>query len=68
LRDRCKSRGLWPLIEADGGQNCESAGQAIEAGSNAIVAGAAIFGSQDHAAAIVAIPEFNQPSARKACL
>jgi ribulose-phosphate 3-epimerase len=68
LRDRCNTRGLWPVIEADGGQNCESAGQAIEAGANAIVAGSPIFGSRDYVAAIVAIRESNQPSARKACL
>ena len=39
LRQLCDARGLDPVIEVDGGQNCESAGQAIEAGANAIVAG-----------------------------
>ena len=33
-----------------GRQNCESGGQAIKAGANAIVAGSAIFGSPDYAA------------------
>jgi ribulose-phosphate 3-epimerase len=55
LRRLCHARGLSPVIEVDGGQNCESAGQAIEAGANAIVAGSAIFGSPDYAAAIAAI-------------
>jgi ribulose-phosphate 3-epimerase len=55
LRQLCKERGLDPVIEVDGGQNCESAGKAIEAGANAIVAGSAIFGSHDYAAAIAAI-------------
>jgi ribulose-phosphate 3-epimerase len=68
LRDLCDTRGLYPVIEADGGQNCESAGQAIEAGANAIVAGSAIFGSTDYAAAIAAIREPNKSSVRKACL
>ena len=55
-----------PLIEVDGGQNCESAERAIEAGANAIVAASALFGLPDYAAAIVAIREAHRPSARKA--
>ena len=57
LRQLCETRGLDPIIEVDGGQNHESAGQAIEAGANAIVAGSAIFGSHDYAAAIAGIRE-----------
>jgi ribulose-phosphate 3-epimerase len=48
----------------DGGENRESARQAIEAGANAIVAGSAIFGSNDYAAAIAAIREANGPLTR----
>ena len=55
LRRFCEERGLDPIIEVDGGENRESAGQAIEAGANAIVAGSAIFGSADYASAIAAI-------------
>jgi ribulose-phosphate 3-epimerase len=55
LRQLCDERGLNPVIEVDGGQNSESARQAIEAGANAIVAGSAIFGSHDYAAAIASI-------------
>jgi ribulose-phosphate 3-epimerase len=55
LRQLCDGRGLNPTIEVDGGQNCASASQAIEAGANAIVAGSAIFGSPDYAATITAI-------------
>jgi ribulose-phosphate 3-epimerase len=66
LRQLCERRGLDPVIEVDGGQNCESAGQAIEAGANAIVAGSAIFGSPDYAVAIAAIREASRPPARKA--
>lgn len=66
LRRHCEARGLSPVIEVDGGQNCASAAQAIEAGANAIVAGSAIFGSADYAAAIAAIREAHRPSIRKA--
>jgi ribulose-phosphate 3-epimerase len=55
LRQRCDARGLDPVIEVDGGQNCAHAGEAIAAGANAIVAGSAIFGSGDYAAAIASI-------------
>jgi ribulose-phosphate 3-epimerase len=66
LREICDARGLDPFIEVDGGENSETAGQAIEAGANAIVAGSAIFGSQDYAAAIVAIRDAARPLAGKA--
>jgi ribulose-phosphate 3-epimerase len=66
LRQLCNERGLDPVIEVDGGQNCESAGEAIEAGANAIVAGSAIFGSHDYAAAIAAIRAGRCPPARQA--
>jgi ribulose-phosphate 3-epimerase len=55
LRELCDSRGLDPVIEVDGGQNCEHAGKAVACGANAIVAGSAIFGAKDYAAAIAAI-------------
>jgi ribulose-phosphate 3-epimerase len=55
LRRLCESKGLHPWIEVDGGQNGENAALAVEAGANAIVAGSAIFGSSDYAAAIARI-------------
>jgi ribulose-phosphate 3-epimerase len=55
LRRMCESRGLSPWIEVDGGQNAENAARAVEAGADAIVAGSAIFGSDDYAAAIARI-------------
>jgi ribulose-phosphate 3-epimerase len=55
LRQLCDVRGLEPVIEVDGGQNCEHAGEAIAAGASAIAAGSAIFSSKDYAAAIAGI-------------
>ena len=55
LRSVCEAQGLNPVIEVDGGQNCQHAGEAVAAGANAIVAGSAIFGAKDYAAAIAAI-------------
>ena len=51
----CAEKELDPWIEVDGGQSGENAGLAVEAGANAIVAGSAIFGAMDYAAAIAGI-------------
>jgi ribulose-phosphate 3-epimerase len=55
LRALCDRRGLSPVIEVDGGLKGDSAGAAIAAGANAVVAGSAIFGSIDYAAAIAGL-------------
>jgi ribulose-phosphate 3-epimerase len=55
LRKICAERGLQPAIAVDGGENVATAGQAAAAGATAIVAGSAIFGAQDYAAAIAAV-------------
>jgi len=65
LRQLCAARGLDPVIEVDGGENRESAGEAIAAGATAIVAGNAIFGSHDYAESITAIRESFRPSVQK---
>lgn len=46
---------LLVQAEPDGGLNAEHAASAIEAGADAIVAGAAMFGSRDYAAVTVRI-------------
>jgi ribulose-phosphate 3-epimerase len=55
LRRLCESRGLDPWIQADGGQNADNAALVVEAGADAIVAGSAIFGARNYAAAITRI-------------
>jgi ribulose-phosphate 3-epimerase len=55
LRQICAERGLHPVIEVDGGENVTTVGRAAAAGATAIVAGSAIFGTQDYTAAIAAI-------------
>jgi ribulose-phosphate 3-epimerase len=52
LRRLCAARGLEPWIEVDGGQNGANAWEAVDAGADALVAGSAIFGAPDYAAAI----------------
>jgi ribulose-phosphate 3-epimerase len=55
LRAMCAARNLLPVIEVDGGENATTAGEAAAAGATAIVAGSAIFGTEDYTAAIAAI-------------
>ena len=55
LRAICAERGLYPVIEVDGGENATTAAQAAAAGATAIVAGSAIFGAKDYAKAIAEI-------------
>lgn len=51
----CAERGLHPVIEVDGGENMATAARAAATGATAIVAGSAIFGAKDYAAAIGSI-------------
>jgi ribulose-phosphate 3-epimerase len=55
LRKMCTTRRLDPWIQVDGGVAPESIGLAREAGANAFVAGSAIFGHPDYAAAIASL-------------
>ena len=57
LRRLCEERGLEPVIEVDGGQDCAHAAQAVAAGATAIVAGSAVFGAPDYREAIREIRE-----------
>jgi ribulose-phosphate 3-epimerase len=55
LRRLCESRRLDPWIEVDGGEDAKNAALAVAAGADAIVAGTAIFGSEDYTTAIARI-------------
>src|SRR5438094_1242767 len=55
LRRLCEQRRLEPWIAVDGGQDAQNAARAVAAGADAIIAGSAIFGSTEYAAAIAAI-------------
>ncbi len=65
LRRLCDARGLSPYIEVDGGQSGDNAWRAVEAGADALVAGAAVFGSADYAKAIARLRAHEAP--RQAC-
>jgi ribulose-phosphate 3-epimerase len=60
MLDRIQSRAL---LEVDGGVKVDNAAQIIAAGANVLVAGSAIFSSQDYAGTIAALRAAGQPVA-----
>jgi ribulose-phosphate 3-epimerase len=62
LRRLCDTRGLNPYIEVDGGQNGDNAWQAVDAGADALVAGSAVFGSDDYARAVARLRAHVRPA------
>jgi ribulose-phosphate 3-epimerase len=62
LRRLCDSRGLDPYIEVDGGQNGDNAWQAVDAGADALVAGSAVFGSDDYARSVARLRAHLRPA------
>ncbi len=55
LRSWIEERGLCCELEVDGGVDADTAALCIQAGANVLVAGSAVFGKPDRAAAIRAI-------------
>lgn len=51
----CADHGVSPLIEVDGGINASNAHDVVAAGANVLVAGSAVFGTDDPAQAIAEI-------------
>ena len=55
LRNRIDTDGLRILVEIDGGINADTIEQAAEAGVDCFVAGSAVYGADDPAAAVSAL-------------
>jgi ribulose-phosphate 3-epimerase len=55
VRETIEKRGLKALVEADGGVKPSNARRFVDAGAQVLVAGSAVFGAPDRAAAIRAI-------------
>ena len=53
----CKRHGVDPMIEVDGGVGMGKIEQIVAAGANVLVAGSAVFGSQDPAQAVFDLRE-----------
>lgn len=61
VRERVERLGLATRIEVDGGVKPSNAWRFVEAGADVLVAGSAVFGAPDRAAAILAIREARRP-------
>ncbi len=48
----CKEHGVSPLVEVDGGIGAQNAERVVRAGANVLVAGSAVFKSEDRSKAI----------------
>ena len=57
LSDECKKRGLTPWLEVDGGVDTVTAPECVKAGANLLVAGSAVFGKEDVAAAVAGLKQ-----------
>lgn len=55
LMELCKEQNVQPLIQVDGGITSETAPLVTKAGANVLVAGSAVFGKPDRAAAIASL-------------
>jgi ribulose-phosphate 3-epimerase len=57
LRQRITQRGLATELEVDGGVKIDNIHQVVAAGANVLVAGSAVFNTDDYAATIAALRE-----------
>lgn len=62
IKAMCDRKGVNPWIEVDGGVGPANAYKVIEAGANAIVAGSAVFNSDNYAEAIQGIKDSKAPA------
>lgn len=61
LRDRIDAQGLPTLIQVDGGVKPTNAWRFVDAGAHVLVAGSAVFGAPDRAAALQGIRAAQAP-------
>lgn len=66
LRRLCQEHGVSPLVEVDGGIVARTAAEAAGAGANVLVAGSAVFGAPDRAAAIAALRRSAEAAGKRA--
>jgi ribulose-phosphate 3-epimerase len=57
LRQRIKERGLSTELEVDGGVKIDNIREVVAAGADVLVAGSAVFNTEDYAATITALRE-----------
>ena len=63
LRSMCERHGVSPMIEVDGGISSKNIAEVVEAGANVLVAGSAVFKSDDPAAEVALLQKLGNEAA-----
>ena len=66
LRAMCERHGVSPLIEVDGGISSKNIADVVKAGANVLVAGSAVFKSEDPAAEVALLQKLGNEAAQEA--
>ena len=66
LKAMCERHGVSPLIEVDGGISSKNIAEVVKAGANVLVAGSAVFKSEDPAAEVALLQKLGNKAAQEA--
>ena len=66
LKTMCERHGVSPLIEVDGGISSKNIAEVVKAGANVLVAGSAVFKSEDPAAEVALLQKLGNEAAQEA--
>ena len=66
LKAMCERHGVSPLIEVDGGISSKNIADVVNAGANVLVAGSAVFKSEDPAAEVALLQKLGNEAAQEA--
>ena len=66
LKAMCERHGVSPLIEVDGGISSKNIAEVVKAGANVLVAGSAVFKSEDPAAEVALLQKLGNEDAQEA--
>ena len=66
LTAMCERHGVSPLIEVDGGISSKNIADVVNAGANVLVAGSAVFKSEDPAAEVALLQKLGNEAAQEA--
>ena len=66
LKAMCERHGVSPMIEVDGGISSKNIAEVVKAGADVLVAGSAVFKSEDHAAEVALLQKLGNEAAQEA--
>ena len=66
LKAMCERHGVSPMIEVDGGISSKNIAEVVKAGADVLVAGSAVFKSEDPAAEVALLQKLGNEAAQEA--